>query len=33
LKKARMFDNDSDELIKMTKSSKGNRIGVGCVLL
>ena len=33
LAKARVFDNDSDELIKMTKSSKGDRIGVGCVLL
>ena len=33
LEKARVFDNDSDELIKMTKSSKGDRIGVGCVLL
>jgi len=33
LAKARVFDNDSDEWIKMTKSSKGDRIGVDCVLL
>ena len=33
LEKARVFDNDSDELIKMTKSSKGDIIGVGFVLL
>ena len=33
LEKARVFDNDSDELIKMTKSSKGDRTGVGCVSL
>ena len=33
LEKARVLDNDADELIKMTKSSKGDRIGVGYVLL